>query len=186
MSAPVLVGESVVLRPIRPADRAARQRHGWHAEIERNYGAQTPTRPMTDDEAAEWYTRWEAVADDTSRIHWVMDLEGEVVGAAFLYGILMQDRRARYAIGLFAPSFLGRGLGGQATRLVLNHAFGALNLHRVDLRVLDFNQRAAATYRSCGFVEEGREREVCLVDGRWHDDIVMGVLAHEFPGAAGA
>ena len=89
-------------------------------------------------------------------------------------------RKARLAIGLYAPQFLGRGLGAESLRLVLRHAFGTLGMHRVDLRVLDFNDRAIAAYRACGFVEEGRERESCWVEGRWHDDVIMGVLDREF------
>ena len=47
-------------------------------------------------------------------------------------------------------------------------------------RSLADNARAIAAYRACGFVEEGRLRESCFVDGSWHDDVVMGVLDHEF------
>ncbi|MNW10242.1 Spermidine N(1)-acetyltransferase [compost metagenome] len=62
------------------------------------------------------------------------------------------------------------------------HAFGELGLHRVSLRVLAFNERAIASYRKSGFSIEGREREAALIDGAWHDDIMMGILAHEFSG----
>ena len=39
MTAPTLVGSRVTLRAFRDDDRAARQRHGWHREIERGYGS---------------------------------------------------------------------------------------------------------------------------------------------------
>ena len=102
------------------------------------------------------------------------------MGAAFLSDVREGGRKARLAVGMYAPQFLGRGLGSEAIRLVLRHAFGTLGMHRVDLKVLDFNDRAIAAYLACGFVEEGRERESCWVDGRWHDDVVMGVLDREF------
>jgi len=79
----------------------------------------------------------------------------------------------------------GDGVGVEvmdATRLVLDHAFRSMNLHRVDLRVLAFNHGAIASYRKCGFVQEGRERESRWLDGQWYDDIIMAVLATEFPG----
>ncbi|MBM6400664.1 GNAT family N-acetyltransferase [Phycicoccus sonneratiae] len=180
MDAPSLTADPLTLRALRPEDRAARRRHGWHAEIERAYGSSTGTRAMTDDELERWSANWERGASEPNRIHWVLDVGGEAVGAAFLHGVDPVDRRARYAVGLYHPSWLGRGLGRRATRLVLGYAFGPLGLHRVDLRVLDDNHRARATYRACGFVEEGRERETCFLDGRWHDDVVMAVLEHEF------
>jgi RimJ/RimL family protein N-acetyltransferase len=51
---------------------------------------------------------------------------------------------------------------------------------RVNLRVLAFNSRAIRAYEKCGFVQEGVERESAFVNGRWHDDIMMSVLDHEF------
>jgi RimJ/RimL family protein N-acetyltransferase len=82
--------------------------------------------------------------------------------------------------GLQVPSLLGQGLGTEVTRLVLAHAFGEMRLHQVGLRVLAFNDRAVRCYESCGFRVEGRERETTRVDGEWHDDLIMGVLAPEF------
>jgi RimJ/RimL family protein N-acetyltransferase len=60
-----------------------------------------------------------------------------------------------------------------------------MGLHRIDLRVLEFNTGAIACYRRCGFVEEGRERESCCIDGQWYDDVVMGVLDREFHALVG-
>jgi RimJ/RimL family protein N-acetyltransferase len=55
-----------------------------------------------------------------------------------------------------------------------------LNLHRISARVLDYNTRAIRAYETCGFVVEGRERESAHVDGKWHDDVMMGLLDSEF------
>lgn len=71
-------------------------------------------------------------------------------------------------------------MGRELIKLVLSHAFGTMGLHRVDLRVLAFNERAIRCYRSCGFVEEGRERESARIGDVWHDDIIMGILAEEY------
>lgn len=84
------------------------------------------------------------------------------------------------AVGIFDPASLGRGLGSEAIKLLLHHAFGAMGLHRIGIRVLAYNKRAIRAYEKCGFVIEGRERETALVNGAWHDDIMMGLLEHEF------
>ena len=182
MTAPTLVGHRVTLRAFRDDDRTARQRRGWHREIERGYGSDCPTRPMTDDEVDAWADHLAAKAA-LGAVCWAVESDGELVGAAFLLDVREAGRKARLAIGMYAPEFVGRGLGTEAIRLVLRHAFGTLGMHRVDLKVLDFNDRAIAAYRACGFVEEGRERESCWVEGRWHDDVVMGVLDREFAAA---
>lgn len=120
------------------------------------------------------------VTNDGNPHHWAVEVDSRFVGAARLHDLDKADRRARYAVGLFDALLLGQGLGTEITRCVLTHAFDDLGLHRVDLRVLSFNHRAIASYLKCGFVEEGREREAAFVDGAWHDDVIMGILAHEF------
>jgi ribosomal-protein-alanine N-acetyltransferase len=177
VTAPVLTGDRVVLRPVEDRDRDVRRGYGWHAEIERGYGHPTPTRSMTEIEAQAWFDEVASHAEEPS---WVIDVDGSLVGIAFLHAHAPDDRRARFAIGLFAPHLQGKGFGTDATRLVLRHAFDTMGLHRVDLRVLSFNAAAIACYLGCGFVEEGRERESCLIDGEWYDDILMGVLEREF------
>jgi RimJ/RimL family protein N-acetyltransferase len=75
---------------------------------------------------------------------------------------------------------MGKGIGQEVTRLLLKYAFEELNLHRVDLRVLAYNVRAINCYKKCGFIIEGTERESAYVDGAWYDDLIIGILAHEF------
>ncbi len=177
MEPPVLVGARVRLRGVLPSDVTPRQRLGWHSEIERGYGSERGTGPMTDAEAAEWF---ELMATQDRFLQWVVEVEGEPAGMASLRLLNPVDRKALFAVGMHAPRFIGRGLGAEATRLVLGHAFDDLGLHRVGLRVLAFNAAAIACYHRCGFVEEGREREGCWLEGRWHDDVMMSVLDHEY------
>ena len=108
------------------------------------------------------------------------DADGRCIGTIRLHGIVAADRRARLAIGIFDHRFWSRGYGSEAIRLLPGYAFNAMRLHRVDLRVLAYNTRAIRAYERCGFVREGSERESALVDGVWHDDIIMGILEHEF------
>ncbi|WP_372444787.1 GNAT family N-acetyltransferase [Crossiella equi] len=72
---------------------------------------------------------------------------------------------------------LGRGHGPEATRLRLAHAFDRVGLHRVDLEVFAYNERAIRAYAKCGFTEEGRKREALRWDGAWHDVVLMSALA---------
>ena len=55
-----------------------------------------------------------------------------------------------------SPTAGGAGYGAEATALMLDHAFGALGLHRVALAVFEFNERAIRAYQKVGFAIEGR------------------------------
>ena len=46
--------------------------------------------------------------------------------------------------------------------------------------VLEYNHRAIACYKKCGFVQECVLRETAFVDGVWHDDILMSILEDEY------
>ncbi len=81
---------------------------------------------------------------------------------------------------LIGPGGRDRGLGTEATRLILRHAFDALWLHRVSLEVYAFNPRAQRAYAKAGFVAEGGRRDALRFDDEWVDAILMSVLAQEW------
>ena len=172
----MLQGPAVTLRRPRPEDVAERLALGRDPGVMRMFGADaTGWPPLTEDGARRW------VEGITAHPHaWAVEHEGRLLGEVRLDALDQHDARARLAIGLYEPSKLGKGLGREAVRLVLAHAFGALGLHRVSLRVVAYNTRAIRCYSACGFVMEGREREAALVGGERYDDIMMGVLAREF------
>jgi RimJ/RimL family protein N-acetyltransferase len=74
----------------------------------------------------------------------------------------------------------GRGLGTEATQLMLQHAFERLGLHRVGLAVFSYNTRAIRAYEKAGFHVEGRLREAIQRQGEYFDEVQMGILAGEW------
>lgn len=141
----------------------------------RSYGGSYDGRQPTRDDAERWY---EQLVEHPHA--WVIEHEGRGIGEIRLDDLDSHDRRAMLAVGINDPELLDQGLGTEVIGLVLGHAFGSLGLHRVGLRVLEFNQRAIRSYEKCGFEIEGREREAALVDGQRYDDVMMGVLASEW------
>jgi RimJ/RimL family protein N-acetyltransferase len=175
LSLPILRGERVTLRRPRPEDFEARVRLGTDAEIFRMYGgSRDRMHPMTEEAARRWVQR--LLDLDYA---WIIEV-GDLIGHIRLDRVCLIDKRASLAIGIEDRARLGSGLGTEAIGLVLGYAFKVLKLHRLSVRVLDYNARAIRAYRKCGFVVEGREREAAFVDGVWHDDIMMGLLSNEY------
>ena len=171
---PQLRGARILLRAPRPSDVEERVAIGRDPEFRRMVGATAPASgPMTREDAERWYAR--LVGEP---LGWVIEHEGRCVGEARLHGLDPMARRGRLAVGIFAPGDRGRGIGTEAVRLVLAHAFGVLGLRTVALRVLAFNARAIACYRRCSFREVGREA-VRLGDVE-AEDVLMEATA---PGA---
>jgi diamine N-acetyltransferase len=70
----------------------------------------------------------------------------------------------------------GRGLGRAVLTLVLGHAFGELEAHRVWLDVKPDNARARHLYASLGFVEEGVLRDALRGEEGFESLILMAKL----------
>jgi len=112
--------------------------------------------------------------------HWQVYRDSEIIGIAFLHSIDLNDKRARYAVGIYNKKNWNKGYGQEISDTVLNYSFKTLDLHRIDLRVLAYNKRAIASYQKSGFVQEGVLRENAFINSVWHDDIVMSILSHEY------
>lgn len=90
------------------------------------------------------------------------------------------DRAATVGLYLGSHESRGGGLGTDALHTLLTYLFDELGLHKARLYVHVDNAPALAVYRKLGFVEEGRLREHRFYGGRFHDFVVMGLLAREF------
>ncbi len=83
-------------------------------------------------------------------------------------------------IGLGEREYWGRGYGTEAMRLALQYAFQELNLHRVSLSVIAYNERAIRSYEKAGFRSEGRLRQTIRRAGRRWDEVCMSILRREW------
>ena len=173
---PTLTTTRLTLRPPKSDDAQERYKLGHDPEIILMFGYEIGDLGKYSIEMA---TSW--IANLCKHpCAWVIEHEGLFIGELRFDAIDNHDRRARLATGIYATDKLGQGLGREAINAALQHAFTAMNLHRISLRVIDYNERAIRCYQSVGFVEEGRERETAFIKGKWCDDLIMGILDREF------
>lgn len=104
----------------------------------------------------------------------------DYIGQVDLFRFDWRHRCATIGIVIGRKDMLGQGYGREALRLIQKFAFETLNLHRLELQVMSYNERGYRCYASCGFKEEGRQRERIFAKGQYHDMIQMSILADEF------
>lgn len=177
---PTLVGELVSLRPVTTADVPRLAELMDDPEVTRLTGSTPPAEDPESyglDHLEQVYGRW-ATADD--RIVWVIveNTTGAVVGESVLNDLSTANRSCGFRIWISGGR--DRGLGTEATRLTMAHAFEDQGLNRVELEVYAFNPRARRVYEKVGFVHEGTQREALRYDGEWVDAHGMSVLAREW------
>ena len=116
----------------------------------------------------------------------VLQPPGVVIGHGELGSIDRDNRSARLKRILVGPSGERRsGYGAAIVSALLELAFEHLELHRVELYVLDINQAAIGCYRKLGFREEGLVREAYLIENRFVNYWIMSMLEDEWPGRRG-
>jgi RimJ/RimL family protein N-acetyltransferase len=91
-----------------------------------------------------------------------------------------REQNAELGIVIGDRTRWGQGYGQEAVQLLLDFAFTEMNLHRIYLRVDVNNTYAIRCYENCGFVEEGRLREVVYHRGHFEDQLIMSVLRSEY------
>ncbi|MFH8528400.1 GNAT family N-acetyltransferase [Streptomyces tendae] len=173
---PVLTGDKTVLRPFTAEDADVMWEIVNDPEVVRF--TFEPTTELTLDRLRSWYGVRTA---DPDRLDLAVTdrATGELVGEVVLYEWDPAARSCTFRT-LMGPRGRGRGLGSEATRLVVGHAFEQVGLHRVQLEVYADNPRARRVYEKAGFVVEGIRRQAALRGGAWVDDVLMAVLDHEW------
>ncbi|HEX4059466.1 MAG TPA: GNAT family protein [Streptosporangiaceae bacterium] len=109
----------------------------------------------------------------------VVDVGGEAVGSALLFGFDLFAGHAEAGISLL-PEARGRGVGTAAVRLLVEFGFVRCNLRRIHLQAIASNAGALRSYEKAGFQVEGRLREHAWVRGRYEDIVLMAILRSEY------
>lgn len=185
---PTLSGDLVTLRPFSTDDVPAMVEILADPEVGRLTGSHHSTadleaarhRGVTDDLLA-WYGS-RATVDQRLDLAVVDNASGAVVGEVVINDVDPGNASAGFRT-LLGPAGRGRGLGTEATRMVVDHAFVRCGLHRISLEVYAFNPRARRVYEKVGFVSEGVLRDALLFDGEWIDAETMAILRPDWEAA---
>lgn len=109
----------------------------------------------------------------------VIEVDGERAGTATWE---LVNRRSRIAsVSGFAvdPAVRGRGVGVAAARALQRHLVRERGLHRLQMEVYGFNERALRHAERAGWVREGVRRRAYRRNDTWVDGVMFGFLEDE-------
>lgn len=167
----------MVLRRHVPANLAAFRR--WYSDPEVARLTRYQDGPMGNDEIERFFQVRALGPSSMAMAIFIRDGD-RLIGSCAFSQVDGDNGSALFHITIGEHDAWGHGYGTEATRLMVEHAFSKLGLHRVTLSVFAFNERAISSYRKVGFVLEGRSREAIWRDGRWWDELHMSVLDREW------
>lgn len=113
----------------------------------------------------------------------IQTLAGVDIGTTTLF---IDGACGTLGIAIHDPKYWGRGYGVDAVRTLVDGAFRARPLVRIDLTVLPDNERAIACYERAGFKREGVLRRHTYQDGAYRDVVMMSILHEEWSGTRSA
>lgn len=171
-------GSSVILRPLEHSDLNERYL-AWLNDPEVTRYTETGTFPSTAEDLETYYRDVNRSKSDV--ILAIVDKGSERhIGNVKLGSIHWIHRSAIFGILIGEKEFWHKGLGLEATRLMVEYGFERLNLHRVDLGVFAEHEAAVRCYKKVGFKVEGRMREDLYQGGVYKDRLWMGLLRSEY------
>lgn len=175
----LLQGDRVRFRALEDRDLPDLVR--WWRDPEWSVLQQMIVRPRPDVPVTEMFRSWSNSERGGDVGFSVVDREsGVLVGHVSLFGGALPVRAATLAV-MIGSEHVGQGFGTDAVRVLTDYGFREMGLNRIEIRVHAFNDRAQAVYRRIGYRQEGVRRDATWHDGRFHDEVLMSVLAREWP-----
>lgn len=139
--------------------------------------------PLNLEDEIAWFENRKQAKD--SYIFAILTLaENQLIGNCGLHNVDLKNRKAVFGIFIGDKNFWSKGYGTDAIRTMLRFGFEELGLNLIELEVYDFNPRAIRAYEKAGFRRVGVHRQGLYRNGKFHDELLMGILREEWDGVS--
>ncbi len=123
---------------------------------------------------------WCALYENPAYYHWVIELDGQIVGAVNV--VRQNDRNECAELGYcIGYDWWGHGITAEAVGAVIDYLFTAVGMHRVEIHHAVDNPASGRVAEKCGLVSEGILRSAARIGtGEFKDIRVWGILRAEW------
>lgn len=170
-----LPGRLVNLRPAQKSDLPFVTRWINDPEVRKFLATNSP---MTERQEEAWY---ENLGKDDKNVTLVIETKDHVpIGVMGIHKINWRTGVGTTGAFIGEPEYWNRGFGTDAKMILLDYAFNTLGLRKICSDVIAFNKRSLHYSLHCGYQIEGCLRKHIFRNGRFHDQIVLGVFRREW------
>lgn len=178
-----LVHEEIRLRPLRRSDS-----HTWQEVRRRNLA---------------WLARWDATlpVSDASRINsfgalvrasnrlarqgaalpFALEVDGAFAGQVTVSNIVRGSGQMATLGYWLDRQYAGRAIMPRAVAMVMDHCFGPVGLHRVEVSVRPENTNSLRVVEKLGLPEVGLAVNYLHIDGEWRDHRMHAMTQEQVP-----
>lgn len=174
----MLEGQLTRLRPVEISD--AKRFYRWLNDQDVTDNLIDDRYPISLAEEERWLRERPAGSFSDGAVFAVDTKDGQHIGWTSFYDVHIEDSKACLAVTIGEKEFWSQGYGGDAVVTLLRFGFHEMGLNRVWLTTVEYNERAIACYKRCGFREEARLRQDKFRHGRYWDFVQMAILRQEF------
>ena len=176
----MIQGENVRLRAIERDDIPRFLRWMNDREVTQYLLINSPLSKAMEE---KWFDRQVDIPIHQGQVLAIEVMAGDIwvhIGNTGLHDVDPVSRNAEFGIVIGEKEYWNRGFGRIATRLMLQHGFDDLNLHRIYLYAFATNPRGVRAYEAARFKHEGILRQAVYKNGTYLDLIAMSILQPEW------
>ncbi len=180
MPSALITGKQVVLRGLERED--LKLMHKWLNDEEVMEWARSKPDNTASMESVEKDFEQDVKGENPHRRTFIVieKRTGKPVGWAMIRWWRPFSTTADLGLVIAEKHLRGKGLGTEATRLLVDLAFNQHNMHKAELFTRADNKAAVRAVTKCGFKTEGRHREEIYFNGKYYDGISFGLLRDEY------
>jgi len=174
-----LNGRTLYLRPYKTSDAQALSDMTARDEI---YCTTYNIQREFDPEHARWWIKFNANCRRTGTSYEFGIFEKSTDRLVGNIGIVNVNSRCRHATLAYYvhPDFWNKGIATEAGKIILDYAFGILEMNRVGAVCMVDNHASRRVLDKLGFEFEGIARQEIMKDGIYYDVAHYGLLSEDY------
>ena len=171
-----LVGNKICLRNLEDSDKDILKNLINDEQTSRNIVGWS--KPISSVEHDLWFvnlkndSNFRYIIADKSKIE-------KAYGNAIISRIDWKNRGCSIDIKL-SQEFQGNGYGTETITLLIKYTFEELNMHRIFVNILEYNNQSIRLFEKMGFVKEGMQRKAIYKNGRYNNLLMYSLLKEEY------
>lgn len=176
----MLTGNKIILREFRESD--IEKMHSWVNDQEITKYLAFAVFPRTLNDTKKFLDD-QINRKSSSYVNFVIcdisDTKQEYIGSVGLKNIDFINRKAELAIAIGVKEYFSKGFGSEAAKLIVDYAFNKLNLNKVYLHFVCFNDRGKKSFEKAGFKFVAYLKDDIFYDGNYYDQGYMEILKNK-------